>query len=167
MSEYRGGLEVGPLIADDYDAAAQLFCDTVHAVNARDYAAGQLDAWAPCDDQHHAQIARKLAGQQTASVKECGMLVGFGSLNDEGNIDMLFVHKDRQGQGIGSTILEELERVAAERGKECVSLFSSVTAKPFFEHMGYAVESENSAIRNGVTLSNYLMSKQLQKTRTL
>ena len=34
-----GDLEVDSLLADDYDAAARLFCDTVHAVNARDYAA--------------------------------------------------------------------------------------------------------------------------------
>lgn len=85
--------------------------------------------------------------------------MGFGSLDDKGDVDMLFVHKDRQGQGIGSTILEELEHMAVERGKEHVSLFSSITAKPFFEHVGYAVERENSAVRNGVPLANYLMSK--------
>ena len=161
-----GDLEVDSLFADDYDAAARLFCDTVHAVNARDYAADQLDAWAPCDDQHRAQIVKKLAGQKTASVKERGIIVGFGSLDDKGDVDMLFVHKDRQGQGIGSTILEELEHMAVERGKEHVSLFSSITAKPFLEHVGYAAERENSAVRNGVPLANYLMSKRLQEGKT-
>lgn len=89
------------------------------------------------------------------------MLVGFGSLDDEGDIDMLFVHKDRQGQGIAKTILRELERLALERGKQTVSAFASVTARPFFEHMGYAVEHENVVDRDGVSLVNLLMSKQL------
>ena len=33
--------------AQDLPALAQLFYDTVHTVNARDYDEGQLNAWAP------------------------------------------------------------------------------------------------------------------------
>lgn len=153
--------EVGPLSRNDLDAAARLFRDTVHAVNARDYTPEQLDAWAPRDGQHLAQIAEKLARQQTVGFKECGLLVGFGSLDDKGNIDMLFVHKDRQGQGIAKTILHELEHLATKRGKQDISTFASVTARPFFEHMGYATERKNAVDRAGVTLVNFLMNKRL------
>ena len=153
--------EVGPLSRNDLDAAARLFCDTVHAVNARDYTPEQLDAWAPRDGQHLAQIAEKLAGQQTVGFKECGILVGFGSLDDKGTIDMLFVHKDRQGQGIAKAILHELERLAIKCNKRSISTFASVTAQPFFEHMGYVVERKNAVDRAGVTLVNFLMSKRL------
>lgn len=156
-----GQLEAGSLFGDDLDAAARLFRDTVHAVSSRDYAPEQLDAWAPHDDRHRAQIAGKLAGQQTVGVKECGILIGFGSLDDEGDIDMLYAHKDRQGQGIARVVLQELERLAAKRGKQVISTFASVTARPFFEHMGYAVERENTVLRNGVPLTNYRMSKRL------
>lgn len=75
---------------------------------------------------------------------------------------MLFVHKDRQGQGVAKAILRELERLALERGEQTVSTFASVTARPLFERMGYAVEYENVVDRDGVPLVNYLMSKQLQ-----
>lgn len=156
-----GKPEVKPLSGSDLDAAAKLFCDTVHAVNARDYTSEQLDAWAPRDGLHLAQIADKLAMQQTVGVKECGILAGFGSLNDKGDIDMLFVHKDRQGQGIAKIILQELERLAAKRGEQAISTFASVTARPFFEHMGYAAERENVVDRYGISLANYLMSKPL------
>lgn len=156
-----GGLEIGSLSGSDLDAAAKLFCDTVHEVNARDYTSEQLDAWAPRDGLHLAQIADKLAVQQTVGVKECGTLAGFGSLDDKGDIDMLFVHKDRQGQGIAKIILQELERLAAKRGKQAISTFASVTARPFFEHMGYAAERENVVDRYGISLANYLMSKPL------
>ena len=156
-----GEPEIGPLSGNDLDAAAKLFCDTVHAVNARDYTPVQLDAWAPRDNRRLAQIAEKLSRQQAVGFRECGMLVGFGSLDDEGDIDMLFVHKDRQGQGIATAILHELERLATKRGKRTISTFASITARPFFEHMGYAVERENSVDREGVSLVNFLMSKQL------
>lgn len=145
----------------DLDAAAKLFSDTVHAVNSRDYTPEQLDAWAPLNERCLAQIAEKLSEQQTVDLKECGILIGFGGLDDEGDIDMLFVHNDRQGQGIAKAILRELERLALERGKQAVSTFASVTARPFFERMGYGVERENVVDRDGVSLVNYLMSKQL------
>lgn len=156
-----GEPEVGSLSGSDFDAAARLFCGTVHTVNARDYTPEQLDAWAPRDEQCLAQIAEKLSEQQTVGLKECGILIGFGSLDDEGDIDMLFVHKDRQGQGVAKAILCELERLALERGKQVVSTFASVTARLFFERMGYGVERENIVDRDGVSLVNYLMSKQL------
>lgn len=153
--------EVGSLSENDLDAAARLFCDTVHTVNARNYTLEQLDAWAPRNAQCLMQIAEKLAGQQTVGFKECGILVGFGSLDDKGNIDMLFVHKDRQGQGIAKAILHELERLAIKRDKRSILTFASVTAQPFFEHMGYVMERKNAVDRAGVTLVNFLMSKRL------
>lgn len=156
-----GKTEISPLSGGDFCEAAKLFCDTVHAVNSRDYTHEQLDAWAPCDNRHRAQIVKKLASQQTIGAKECGILIGFGSLDDEGVVDMLYVHKDRQGQGVATTILRELEHMAAEHGKQTVSTFASVTARPFFEHMGYVVERENSVVRGTTTLMNYVMSKQL------
>lgn len=156
-----GEPEVCFLSGKDLDAAAKLFSDTVHAVNSRDYTPEQLDAWAPRDERCLAQIAEKLSGQQTVGLKECGILIGFGSLDDEGDIDMLFVHKDRQGQGVAKAILRELERLALKSGKQAVSTFASVTARPFFERMGYGVERENVVDRDGVSLVNYLMSKQL------
>lgn len=156
-----GEPEVCFLSGNDLDAATKLFRDTVHTVNARDYTPKQLDAWASRDEQCLTQIAEKLSEQQTDGLKECGILIGFGSLDDKGDIDMLFVHKDRQRQGVAKAILRELERLALERGKQTVSTFASVTARPFFERMGYAVERENVVDRDGVSLVNFLMSKQL------
>lgn len=156
-----GEPEVCFLSGKDLDAAAKLFSDTVHAVNAHDYTPEQLEAWAPRDERCLAQIAKKLSGQQTVGLKECGILIGFGSLDDKGDIDMLFVHKDRQKQGVARAIVRELEHLALERDKQAVSTFASVTARPFFERMGYAVEHENVVDRDGVSLVNFLMSKQL------
>ena len=156
-----GKLEIEPLSDNDLEAAARLFCDTVHEINARDYTSEQLEAWAPRDAQHRVEIVEKLATQQTVGVKECGILIGFGSLDNDGDIDMLFVHKDRQRQGIATAILKELERLATKRGKRTVSAFSSITARPFFEQECYTAVRENTAIRGGVSLVNYLMSRQL------
>lgn len=74
---------------------------------------------------------------------------------------MLFVHRDRQKQDVAKAILRELERLALKRGKQTVSTFASATARPFFEHMGYAVERKNVVDRDDVSLVNCLMTRRL------
>ncbi len=155
------GYEIGPLLNEDFTSAAKLFFDTVHTINIHDYTQEQLDAWAPQWDECRARIVRKLSGQQTIGIKECGILIGFGSLDNEGNVDMLYVHKNRQSQGIGKIILMELERLASERGSRSLALFSSITARPFFESAGYVADRKNTVVRNGIPLTNYRMYKQL------
>ena len=47
-------------------------------------------------------------------------------------------HKEHQGEGIGSLIVTELEREIKTRyGVPVFTVFSSITAKPFFEKRGY------------------------------
>jgi Adenylate kinase and related kinases len=157
-----GNLETAPLYGDDLSKAARLLSETVHAVNAHDYTSEQLDAWAPRNCRYHAEVAERLSGQLAIGAKECGVIVGFGSLNSsEGVIDLLFVHKDRQRQGIAQAILANLERTATAQGHRALTAFVSITAKPFFEAMGYTAEYENEVIRNGVSLTNYRMKKTL------
>ncbi len=157
-----GNLETVPLYGDDLSKAARLLSETVHAVNAHDYTSEQLDAWAPRNCRYHAKVAERLSRQLVIGAKECGVLVGFGSLDgNEGVIDLLFVHKNRQRQGIAKAILANLERAAAEQGHRALTAFASITARPFFEAMGYTAKYENEVIRNGVSLTNYRMKKTL------
>lgn len=153
---------VGMLADADLRKAAKLFHDTVRHVNAHDYAEEQLRAWSPGDSRHHDEIVSLLSRQFTVGVKECGILIGFGSLNAQNELDMLFVHKDRQRQGIASVIADELERAAAANGATRISAFSSITALPFFEARGYVVIRENTVTRRGAELSNFLVRKTLQ-----
>lgn len=149
-----------PFAADDAEDAERLFHETVHAVNARDYSLPQLDAWAPCEETQRQKIIERLRWQESIAARECGILVGFETLCEDG-VDMLYVHKDRQGQGIARRILLELERMAAERGGADIVVFASITARPFFGKMGYNLDCMNAAVRNGVILANCLMSRRL------
>lgn len=154
---------VAPLSAEEAQTAARLFRRTVHAVNARDYSPEQIDAWAPEDDAYRQALADKLARQRTVGVRECGILIGFGSLDEAGNVDMLYVHEDRQRQGIGRRIVEELERLAAADGSRVIGAFASITARPFFKRLGYAIVRENAVVRRGVSLENFYMEKSLER----
>lgn len=141
--------------SSDCEQLAELFYQTVHAVNARDYTKEQLDIWASgCMDleewdqsflEHHTVVAVKN-----------NVIAGFGDIDESGYLDRLYVHKDYQKQGIAAAICDELEKsVTADR----ITTHASITAKSFFEHRGYRAVREQQVLRDGVSLTNFMMEK--------
>ena len=91
---------------------------------------------------------------------EEGVIVGFGSVNDDGYMHTLFVHKDFQHQGVATSLYKHLEAYARERGAKRLTSEVSITAKPFFEKRGYKVVKERQVERQGIFLTNYVMIKE-------
>ena len=141
--------------SSDCGQLAKLFYHTVHSVNAKDYTKDQLDVWATgsVDLKEWDESFRK---HHTVVAVENDEIVGFGDIDDSGYVDRLFVHQDHQGEGIASAICDELEHSAG--GKKVIT-HSSITARGFFEHRGYRVIQEQTVIRNGISLTNYIMEK--------
>ena len=139
---------------------AELFYQTVHSVNAKDYKKEQLDAWATSKVDLQAWDA-SFQAHRTIVASENGEIVGFGDMDETGYLDRLYVHKDHQGQGIASAICDELERFAA--GKT-ITTRASITAKPFFQHRGYCVVRQQEVIRRGAALTNFVMEKRPERT---
>lgn len=141
---------------------ADLFFETVHTINAKDYTKPQLDVWA----NGKIDIAawdKSFLEHNTFVAEENKMIVGFGDIDDSGYVDRLYVHKDYQSKGIATAIIIELERYAAINNISVFTTHASITAKPFFEKHGYHVVCENKVIRNGVELTNFIMEKQYTK----
>lgn len=137
----------------------QLFFDTVHTVNARDYAPEQLDAWAPAEPDREAWSRLDL--QFCFVVEFQKDIVGFASLSLEGEVDFLFVHKDFQGRGIATTLLKQLERVARKKGLAHLVTEASITARIFFEKKGFVLLTENRKIVRSTVFLNFKMKKTL------
>lgn len=134
---------------------AELFYQTVHSVNAKDYTKEQLDVWATGTVDLKAWDQSFLEHHTVVAVKNYE-IVGFGDIDSSGYLDRLFVHKDHQGEGIASKICEELEHSA---GGNKITTHASLTARPFFEHRGYRVLREQTVIKNGIELTNFIMEK--------
>ncbi len=144
----------------DARSTARLFYETVHAVNARDYTEEQLDARAsPNDDTD--TWNRRFIGTNTVVAEECGIIIGFGNMDSTGYLDMLYTHKDRQRQQIGTKITYALEQQALHDGVKEAYTFSSATARPFFESLGWRTVCDNTVTRSGICLTNYRMVKRL------
>lgn len=134
---------------------AELFYQTVHAVNAKDYTREQLDAWADgCVDLE--KWNQSFSEHNTVVAIKNEVIAGFGDIDEEGYLDRLYVHKDYQSQGIATAICSELEQsVKADK----ITTHASVTAKSFFEHRGYKVVREQQVPRGGISLTNFIMEK--------
>ena len=140
----------------------QLFYDTVHHINRKDYTEEQLDVWAP----KHPDLARwqkTLTKNYTfvAIDKKTGKIIGFSDMEKNGYLDRGYVHKDYQGQGIGKTLLNAQEAKAKELGIKKLFSDVSITAKPVMEKLGYLTEAEQTKDLGGVLFINYRMTKDL------
>ena len=147
LREYRSG---------DLREIADLFYQTVHTVNARDYTPEQLDAWADGNPDLEAWDA-SFQAHETLVAEEDGKIVGFGDLDRSGYLDRLYVHREHQGRGIASLLCGRLEELSEG---DVVTVHASVTAKPFFEKRGYRTVKEQQVNRKGILLTNFVMEKR-------
>lgn len=135
----------------------QLFYNTVHTVNAKDYTNEQLDVWAPeyadleqwnCSFREHYSIV----------AVEDKAIVGFGDIDQAGYLDRLYVHKDYQRKGIATALCDKLEQTVQVNK---IITHASITSKAFFQKRGYKVICEQQVERKGVFLTNYSMVKYI------
>lgn len=143
--------------ASDCEETAELFYDTVHNVNARDYTKEQLDAWAT-GKLDFVQWDLSLQGHYSIVAVEDERIIGFGDIDETGYLDRLYVHKDYQRQGVASALCDQLEQAFVV---EKIVTHASITARPFFENRGYEVVRAQEVIRGECSLTNYLMEKRV------
>jgi putative acetyltransferase len=147
-------------VEDDFAPIGQLFFETIRTVALADYTPEQVAAWAPSVWSAD-EWRKRLAGQVVFVAVEQELLVGFISIERTGHIDFLFVHKDRQRQGIASALLGRALDLARQWGLARVFTEASLTARPFFERHGFAVTRPEDVIRHGVTLRRFHMERKL------
>lgn len=144
----------------DYDAIAQLFTNTILNINIRDYSAEQVKIWSN-RVKDKARWLAKITDQYFLLVEAGEELIGVGSMTPDGYLDMMYVSHLHQGKGIARLLVEQLESFAREQKVKRIKVDVSLTARPFFERMGYSVVSPQQVSMNGVIFDNFIMVKSL------
>lgn len=153
-------MRIGKYKAEYARQVTDLFHDTIHATASADYTPEELEAWAPTPMDYE-YWAQRLLAKDPFVVIDTGRILGFGELEPDGHIDCFYVHKDHQRRHIGVTLMHKIEAVALRNGDTRLHLASSITAKPFFERMGFSVVRPNLVQKGPYTLKNYVMQKKL------
>ena len=105
-------------ISSDCEQLAELFYQTVHTVNAKDYSQDQLYVWATGNVDLFVWNKSFLEHNTFVAIKN-SIIVGFGDIDNTGYLDRLFVHKDYQRQGIASALCDKLETKTSHTDTVC------------------------------------------------
>lgn len=139
---------------------ADLFHQSVHAIDPALYTPEQQEAWAPTPPDY-ARWSERLALKRPFLAIVEKRLAGFIELDADGHIDCLYTHPAFQGMGVASALYAHLEAEARSRQLSRLYVEASRVARPFFERRGFSLTAENEVQRGGTKLINYRMEKTL------
>src|ERR1700757_5480550 len=150
-----------PFLPSDVPMLAAIFVAAVQELTGDDYSEAQQEAWAAVAEDEEA-FGKKLASELTLIATVQNAPVGFASLKGKDHVDMLYVHPGAAGQGVASSLLDALERLAGGRGAKSLTVDASDNAQNFFRKRGYVARQRNSITLNGEWLANTTMQKTLE-----
>lgn len=139
----------------DCEILAELFYNTVHTINVKDYTKEQLDVWATGTIDLE-KWNQSFMEHYTLVAVDDEVIIGFGDIDKTGYLGRLYVHSDYQGKRVATAICEQLEQAA----QGSIVTHASITARPFFENRGYKVVKEQQVERQGIFLTNFVMEKE-------
>jgi len=120
----------------DIQALSALMIESIRETNFNDYSPEDLEL--TYQNFTPAKVEEKMQVRDMFVYEEEKRVVGTISL--EGDIlHSLFVKPSLQGKGIGHQLVDHIENLAKMMGYNKIYLSSSITAKPFYERLGYAV----------------------------
>jgi putative acetyltransferase len=160
MARAHPTVALRPFLAQDAEILAAIFRASIEDLTADDYNPSQQEAWAAAADDE-TEFGERLAKHLTLIATLEGSPVGFGSLEDNKTIDMLYVHPAVAGQGIGAMLYDALEKLAAARGASHLTVEASDTAVEFFQRRGFTPEQRNTISVGNEWLANTTMKKTL------
>lgn len=136
-----------------------IFYNTIHHINIRDYSEKQVQAWAPKESLQLEKWQKKWENLAPIVAVIEDKIVGFAELEQGGHIDCFYVHHEYQGKGVGKTLIKTIFKKAEEQSITRIFAEVSITAKQFFESNGFSIIKKRTSIRKGVKLMNFAMEK--------
>jgi putative acetyltransferase len=151
---------IRPYTDNDLEGVVSCFTLSVRSIAGRHYDAQQVETWAPDSPDMSAWTDRlRRGGVFVAEIDS--VIAGFARVEENGYVDLVYVHPDYERRGIGRQLLATAGKWAASRGAQRLESEVSIAARPLFEALGFRVEQEQRVERRGVRFRNYRMSKLL------
>jgi putative acetyltransferase len=156
----RSEVAVRAAVPADAPALAAIFGAAINDQAPPFYTAAQVEAWAAALT---AERALALIGAYTTYVAEVGdaAVVGFATFAEPGEFDMLYVHPDHIGRGIGARLAAVVEQHAHGRGVHELRATVSDCARLAFESFGFRHEQPQTATLGDQSFAVTRMSKSL------
>jgi putative acetyltransferase len=160
MARAHPRLAMRPFLPADTPLLAEIFRASIEELTGDDYSEAQQEAWVAAADDEQAFGARLAKGLTLLGTMD-GSPVGFASLVDNERLDMLYVHPAAAGHGVGSMLVDALEKLAAARGARRLRAEVSDSAQDFFKRRGFVAQQRNTVPLGDEWLANTTMEKPL------
>lgn len=145
---------------EDLGELTTLFKETIQTVNTADYNPEQIKVWS-AGSQRIKRWENRIYNQYFILALIDGLIVGMSSLSVDGYLDLMYVHKNYQRQGIAQKLYKAIEQKAQKQQNAKITVDVSITAKPFFEQMGFDLIKVQELTIEGVKFNNNQMQKLL------
>lgn len=147
---------------EDIPEMQKLFVETIQSVCANDYDQSQINVW--ISGARDAERWNNILNEQVVFITEIkDRIVGFSSIKNYNYIDLIYVDKDHQKQGVAYSLSNEMEDIAIQNKQRELTSDVSITAKPFFEKIGFQTIKKQTVLKENISLVNYKMVKKLMK----
>jgi putative acetyltransferase len=147
-------LSIRAATADDAAAISALVQQSVRLGNADAYPPPIIDLI--CANFSPAKVLQRMAEREVFVGEVEGQVAATVSLRGD-KLYSLFVAPGRQGTGVGRRLVEHIEAAAARRGVRELRLSAALSARPFYERLGYRLVTFEPRDDG----STWLMSKSL------
>jgi putative acetyltransferase len=161
LASRGSAVRVQPAGPGDAAEVSRLYFETVHRINARDYTARAIHAWAPRIRPAAWWHRRWRRCTVFVAVAE-GFIVGFAELCPPGHIDCFYVHHQWQGRGVGSALMTRLLTESRRRRRYRLNADVSVSAQPFFRSMGFRPKVARKRFYRGARFAQTVMERCLR-----
>lgn len=143
----------------DVEIIMDIFIDAVTNTASKDYSPQQVKAWAQVDRE---RWLKRCSNRNVWIAEIDGVAAGFTDLENDGHLDMMFVHSRFNNMGVASVLLLTVEHAARKLNLRKIFTEASLTAKPFFEKRGFIVVTQQQVEIRSEVLSNFKMEKHFQ-----
>ena len=131
----RDGIQIRVATAADAEGISRLVIRTLRETNAQDYAPDIIDTFV--SNHEPDRVASLIASRRTYVAIVHGTIIGTAGLQDS-RVRTVFVDPDHQGNHIGARLMDAVESFARTISITTLSVASSVTAKGFYNKLGYS-----------------------------
>lgn len=157
------GITIRKYQPSDVEEIVTLFNNTVRAINQKDYTSQQIN-YLVKQNADHDIWNKKLSSNYTLVACKENKIISFGSISNSEDLQYLYVEKNWINYGVGKMLLQEIIQYLADTQQKAMTVDASLTAKPFFEKMGFTTNKLKNTYIEGILLSTYVMNYQIGHT---
>ena len=146
---------------DDAYLTRRLMHDSIRTGATR-YTRAQREAWSPTatpGPDWRDRLADHITLVAEDTLPEIDHPVGFGTMRNDGRLDLLFVAPDRMGTGVAGAIHDALLAAVAPMRPARLTVRASLYARPFLAARGWRLLGNADVTLDGVTLPAFDMER--------